>query len=135
MGTAHSGRKGFEGCIQRPTLLPITTRGYLWSSREKQVSGRLLIMSTIMVSSKLLAEQDSILNATNWAGGLNLCEDLRWIRDGTHSRLVWKRDITKSLNLATVANRFNYAIVPNAHLAMVVQLTENDFWMMADSAW
>jgi hypothetical protein len=83
----------------------------------------------------LLAERDNISNATNWAGALDLCENLSWISDGTHSRLAWKRDIASSLNLAKVANRYEYAIVPNAHLAMVVQLTENDFWMMADSGW
>ena len=55
-----------------------------------------------------------------------MCDSLTWIDDGTNTRLVWKADVESINDLTRVSN---------AHLAMIVEVTQEDCWITADAAW
>jgi hypothetical protein len=74
----------------------------------------------------LQANQDALLNTDTYAAARNICDMVTWIDDGTDIRLVRKTDVTNIHNLADI---------PNVHLSMIVHISEQDCFVMADSAW
>jgi hypothetical protein len=78
------------------------------------------------VLAALRRERTALANRKFYAGTRNLCDSLTWIDDGSSTRLVWKADVEGINDLTRVAN---------AHLAMIVEVTWEDCWIMADAAW
>jgi hypothetical protein len=76
--------------------------------------------------SLLNAERVALSSLKSYAAARNLPDLVTWINDGTDTRLVFKSDLENASNLAYVRN---------AQLSMIVQVTEEDCWIMADSAW
>ena len=83
-------------------------------------------LDRVLIFSVLDANRNALLNTKSYAAAQNLCDSVTWIDDGPDIRLVWKTDVSDTLNVADV---------PNAHLSMIVHITEDDCFIMADSAW
>ena len=62
-----------------------------------------------------------------------------WLKDGRRHRLVWKEDVAKADDLFKASIADGHAplatIIPNAELSMIVTITDDDCWLMADGAW
>ena len=83
--------------------------------------------------------RDALAATPSYIASAQVRDQLTWLKDGRRHRLVWKKDVARADDLykSSIANGDTPAAttVSNAELSMIVAITDDDCWLMADAGW